>query len=250
MTFIGFLPVLIFFVTTLFIPESPNWRQDKRDKKGLGLGVKLKKFCTLWNIWKMFLSILLILSFQLGGIYAMIIFLPITLDKAGIIDFYARAGASIGISGWNIITAVTVVFLVDLLGRKIMLGVGWIVMFVSNFTMAFIVFYVAPPTNGYISIGFVLLFLVGNNGGVGSIVYFIFNELFEPEISLITSSVLFTILNIVGLLVGSFYLPLQNEIGISGMLWIFSGVVFFAGIFLCIFLPETKAKKKEVTPKV
>lgn len=246
MVFIGLIPHVILFFFSIIIPESPIWRQGKLEKSSLTVPQQTKKLCCRFkNFFRMFLCFILIISFVLGGVVPMVNFLPYTLQLSGITDFYVRTGASIGVAVVNIITALTTTLFVNLFGRKILLGVGYVIMFTATFTMGFIVHFVAPPTSGYIAIGLACLFLVGNNGGINSIIFFIFNELFDHEITLVSSALMFSLFTIMEFISSFVYLPLQNLLGLDGVLWLFSCTTFVCGVILMIFLPETKIKNKK-----
>jgi MFS family permease len=244
---IGLIPPIILFFVSIFLPESPIWRSEKKEKKPMNILPKIRKIISFKVLWRFFLCFLLILSLNLGGLVPVIIYLPITLKSAGLTNFYEIIGGSLGIACWNILTSLIAVFFVDCFGRKLLLGVGYIFMFFSTLTFGFIVMFVPNPWSGIISIFLVLIFLIGNNGGVNAIIYFIFNELFDPEIVIVTSAMNLTMLNFVSFVVGWGYLPLKSVIGLPAMLWIFSGVTLFCGVFLMIFLPETKPRKNQET---
>jgi MFS family permease len=56
MIFFGLIPPSVLFLLGVFLPESPIWRQDKKEKKKMNLFPQLKKILFTWKvIWRMFL---------------------------------------------------------------------------------------------------------------------------------------------------------------------------------------------------
>jgi hypothetical protein len=189
----------------------------------------------------------LIISLHFGGLVPVIVYLPITIRSAGLSNFFEITFASIGIAIWNSLTALSTVLFVDCFGRKILLAFGYTIMFFSTLTFGFIVMFVPAPYSGIISIVLALIFLIGNNGGINSIIYFIFNELHDKDVVIVTNAINVTLLYFISFVIGWTYLPLKNFIGLPATLWIFTASTLITGVFLMIFLPETKVKKvKEV----
>jgi hypothetical protein len=191
------------------------------------------------------------MSLHFGGLVPVIVYLPITIRSAGLSNFFEITFASIGIALWNSLTALSTVLFVDCFGRKILLAFGYTIMFFSTLTFGFIVMFVPAPYSGIVSIVLALIFLIGNNGGINSIIYFIFNELHDKDVVIVTNAINVTLLYFISFVIGWTYLPLKNFIGLPATLWMFSASTLITGVFLMIFLPETKAKKvKEVVEKV
>eukprot|EP01080_Neovahlkampfia_damariscottae_P002679 gene2679-3875_t len=246
MVFVGLIPNISLFILSLIMPESPLWRSGKIEKTALSVPVQMKRlFFDCKNIGRMVLCFILVLSFLFGGVIPMINYLPYTLDLAGIDDFYIRAAAAIGVAVANIITALSTSLFVNLVGRKLLLGFGYAVMFLSTMSMALVIYFVPAPTSGYVAIGLAITFLVGNNGGINSIIFFIFNELFDPEVTVVSSALMFTLFNLVEFFIAFVYLPLQTALTLPGVLLLFSCNTCICGIFLMLFLPETKGKREK-----
>jgi hypothetical protein len=262
MIFFGLIPPSVLFLLAVFLPESPIWRQDKKEKKKMNLFPQLKKILFTWKvIWRMLLcnflfllikkGFVLIMSLHFGGLVPVIVYLPITIRSAGLSNFFEITFASIGIALWNSLTALSTVLFVDCFGRKILLAFGYTIMFFSTLTFGFIVMFVPAPYSGIVSIVLALIFLIGNNGGINSIIYFIFNELHDKDVVIVTNAINVTLLYFISFVIGWTYLPLKNFIGLPATLWMFSASTLITGVFLMIFLPETKAKiVKEVVEKV
>eukprot|EP01080_Neovahlkampfia_damariscottae_P012269 gene12269-5853_t len=253
MTAVGVFPPLMLFFVSIIMPESPIWRKERKKRKekkpeekekNFQFIIVMKKIVQLKTLWRLFLCFLLIISLHLGGLVPMMIFLPITIQKAGVTNFYYTALASIGVSFWNIVTAIIPTLFVDCFGRKLLLTVGYIIMFFSTLSLGFIVYFVQQEISGILSIIMILIFLVGNNGGINSLIFILFSELFDGDISIITSAWNLTIFNFVSFLIGFMYLSIEIVVGLPGVLWIFSGITLVCGTFLTIFLPETKKLKK------
>jgi MFS transporter, SP family, galactose:H+ symporter len=252
MVAIGLIPNLALFFLSIIMPESPLWRTGKQEKTSLSVPVQLKRlFFDCKNIGRMILCFILVISFLFGGVIPMINYLPYTLGLAGIDDFYIRAVASISVAIANIITALGTSLFVNLVGRKLLLGFGYVMMFMSTMSLALVIYFVPAPNSGYIAIGLAITFLVGNNGGINSIIFFIFNELFDPKITVVSSALMFTLFNMMEFFIAFVYLPLQTSLTLPGVLLLFSCNTCITGIFLMLFLPETKGKReKKVKPEI
>jgi hypothetical protein len=197
------------------------------------------------------LCVVLVFSFMLGGIVPVINYLPYTLSIAGITDFYVRAGASISVAFVNFATALGTSLLINIIPTRTLLGFGYCVMFIATLSLALVVFFVQAPTSGYLAIALAMLFLIGNNGGVNSIIFFIFNELFDPEVTVVASTITLTVFNVVRFGMNFAFVPLQSSIGLSGTLLMSSCTICLTSIILMLYLPETNMRfvKKEIDQK-
>jgi MFS family permease len=242
MMLIGFIPNISLLILGIVMPESPMWRTGDK-KQNLGILMQLKKlFFEFKNLSRMILCCVLIFSFMLGGTVPVINYLPYTLRIAGIEDFYILAGASISVAFVNLVTALGTSLFINLVSRRTLLGFGYCVMFTATMSLALVIHFVEAPTSGYIAIALSMLFLVGNNGGVNSIIFFIFNELFETDVALVASSLLFTFFNFVRFVMNFAYIPIETSMGLPGVLLMCSCFICITAIILMLYLPETNLK--------
>jgi hypothetical protein len=176
------------------------------------------------------------------GTVPVINYLPYTLEVAGIDDFYILAGASISVAFVNLVTALGTSLFINLVSRRTLLGFGYCVMFTATISLSLVIYFVQAPTSGYIAIALAMLFLVGNNGGVNSIIFFIFNELFETDVVVVASSLLFTFFNFVRFVMNFTYIPIETSMGLPAVLLMCSCFICITAIILMLYLPETNLK--------
>lgn len=112
-------------------------------------------------------------------------------------------------------------------------------MFLTTLIMGFVAMFVPAPTGGYIVIGFICIFLIGNDIGVGTIVFFIFYELFDKDVALLSASILYPILTFVSASTAIIIFQLLPFVGLAGLFFISAGLVLIIGPIEMIWLPET-----------
>lgn len=248
MLWIGLSTPFLLFSLTLILPEASVWRLERRIARQLKVA-KLstaqryrKLFCSAYNLWLLFLAFLLILSYMFGGFYFAIVLLSFTLEAAGITSVAARTSTIVAITAWNAFVILVAASVISLAPRKLFLTIGYVIMFFSTLTIGFLIFFVPPPTGTYITIGVLCIFLLGNNFGVGSLVFFISYELFDKEVALIAGSVLYPMFTITAGSAGIILFQILPFVGLSGLFWLSCGVIAIIGPILILFLPETSPK--------
>lgn len=245
----NFVTSLFIIVASFIMPESSFWRNPIHDLNTFddGLGQKdergtwRKLLCDKRSLIRLILGFALIMAYQMGGVQAVVQYLPQVLEDAQISGVPLKI-ASIIMASWNFITCFVAIFLVDLTGRRNLIIYGQGVMFFCTLIMGFLFKFVPYPWCGYIYLIFVFIYLVGNNSGVASLIFLLFTELFDEDLREVAQPLLSTILFIVQFLIGLFYLPLVVILTQPGIFWFSAFFNFVAWALFVFFLPETKHK--------
>eukprot|EP01080_Neovahlkampfia_damariscottae_P008517 gene8517-341_t len=234
-----------FFLISLIVPESPELRNPIEINKSPSIFSKLKLlFFSFKNIKKIFICFLLILNYQFGGILCSINFLPQVLEKMGLVSFYPRAISSIGICLFNLIIIFLFSFIIDRVGRKKYLFIGSIFSFIGNLSSGFVTYFVTKPLQGYISIPLICLIIFGNVIGIHTLIFYIFNEIFDFEMSNFASAFMLSSLHLLQILLNFSFLPLIYSFHLPSMFWVFAGVTLIISPLILLLCPETNTFRK------
>jgi MFS transporter, SP family, galactose:H+ symporter len=237
---VGILFLTYFFIFSLFLaPESPEWRSSA-ELNSLSFFAKWKLlFATFKNLKKIFVCFLFILSYQFSGVLCGINFMPQIIEKMGLVSFYPRAMSSIGLSFWNLICIIFFSLVIDKIGRKKFLFIGTFISLIGNLSAGFVTYFLSKPLQGYISIPLLCFIIFGNVLGSNTLIYYIFNEIFDVDIRNIASAFMFTFLHISQIFVNFSFLPMIFTFELYLIFWFFSIVILISTPLILIFTPET-----------
>ena len=236
--------IYFFFISLLFLPELPELRNPIEINKPTTISflTKLKiLFFNFKNLKKIFICFLLILNYQFSGILTCLNFLSQILEKMGLVSFYSRAISSISISIFNLISIILFSFFIDKIGRKKFLFFGFIFTFIGNLSSGFVTYFVSKPLQGYITIPLICLIIFGNVIGIHTLIFYIFNEIFDFEISNIASAFMLTLLHFIQFILNFSFLPLTLSFQLPTMFWLFSGVILISSPIIILICPETNS---------
>ncbi|CAO3618844.1 unnamed protein product [Cunninghamella blakesleeana] len=148
--------------------------------------------------------------------------------------------ATIGVGAINMVVTILGSYLVDRLGRKVLLIISS-----AGMTIFLILEMIGLLFNiGALQVIGVLLFIAFYAIGLGIIPYIYTTEIFPTYAVGTASSAALTINWLCGFIIGFIFPSLNNAIGPYVFL-IFAGFAFFAFLFFIFFIPETKQKSIE-----
>jgi len=164
---------------------------------------------------------------------------PEIIKNAGISNANA---VNIGVTGWNFLTTIIAITLVDKLGRRPLMIGGAVLVSVAAIFMGISDRYFTGSTQGWtIGIG-LAVYLVGFEAGPGCLFWVLVNEAFPQHIRAAGNS----FCNIVqwgfNLMIAITFPILNNALGSSAyvIFYVYGGIGVVCCIFLLIFLKETK----------
>jgi SP family galactose:H+ symporter-like MFS transporter len=263
----GAIPALVLLAGALCVPESPRWLALKgktegartnllRLRKGnvslvdaemaemlsVSAGEKVGRLSDLFarSVRPAVIAALgLYLLQQFSGINAVIYYAPIIIKEAGVSVASNALLATVGVGAVNVLFTVVAMWLIDRVGRRSLLFVGFIGTALSLATLSIAVAW-GGHGSGYIAIFALLTYIAAFAVSLGPIPHIIMSEVFPLALrghGMSTASVMNWGSNF--LVVLTFPIALQ-AVGISAVMGFF-GVVCALGLFFSLrYVPETK----------
>jgi len=267
------VPVLLLIAGLFFIPRSPRWLMEKghheeallvlskvdgeenarREIKEIQEVVSQEtgSFSELFgpSIRKVFfISTVIFLFTQWGGITPLVFYAPIIFQKGGFVNADAAIMQTAIMNSFNLVCTITALLLVDRLGRRKLCLFSTLGMAFSLIIMGAV--FHTGLTGIYVLLAFFLC--IGTYVvGLAPLSWLLGAELFPTRIRAKGIS----LASLIGVWAGGFtvtwaFAPMaefsEKHFGsISGMLWFFAFMCFIAFVFSLKFVPETKKKTLE-----
>jgi SP family galactose:H+ symporter-like MFS transporter len=203
---LGAVPGMVFLVGLAFLPESPRWLVMKGVADGAragllrlrGLGGDLEReFAEITTAARLeaghsagyrallepairpALIVAMVLFFlqQLSGINAVIYYAPAIFDEAGFGSAETQLLATVGVGTVNLLTTILAMFLIDRIGRRPLLVVGFAG---TAATMLIIAFAVINPelVPAWVVIAMLLLYIASFAISIGPLPHVVMSEIF------------------------------------------------------------------------
>lgn len=267
------LPALLFFITLIFIPESPRWLVQKSksgdafkileringteaarselssieesiasEVKGSLKEVFSKEISPL--IW---IGIVVAVFSQVTGINSIMYYAPMIFAKTGI-GVNNALMQTIAVGAVNLLFTFVAIKYIDKFGRKPLLIAGASGMAVSLFILA-IAFYM-HEFGGYLILAFVLIYIASFAMSLGPVTWVFVAEIYPNRIRSEAMSVAVVFLW-AAVFVVSFTFPYMLNVFGGGTAFLIFGIMCIIYlIFLFTKVPETKGKSLEELEKI
>ncbi|KAL1116610.1 hypothetical protein AAG570_005082 [Ranatra chinensis] len=191
----------------------------------------------------LYISVMLMIAQQFSGINAAIFYSTSVFMRTDLTKSQAQL-ATIGMGAVNVLVTIKSLILVEKVGRKTLLLIGFCGMFLSTLSLTVCLANTEIMAFTYMSIGLVFLFVMFFAVGPGSIPWFMVTELFTQNARPAATSIAVAVNWIANYLVGLGFLPLQQILG-GYVFLIFATLQAFFIIFIFKKVPETKNKTTE-----
>jgi MFS transporter, SP family, arabinose:H+ symporter len=267
------IPALIYSALIIKVPKSPRWliakKQDyeqarsilfQTDPEGaeeaLQLAIAESKaikgkvgFTTLFKpaFTKItFLAFLMAFFNQMSGINAIIYFAPRIFESAGISSEDALM-STIGIGLINLVATMLGLYLIDRIGRKMLMYIGSIGYIISLSLMAYSYFGGAIPSHflPYFVFGFITAHAIGQ----GSVIWVFISEIFPNELRAYGQSLGSFTHWILAALIANAFPYFANNFGAGNIFAFFAFMMLLQLIWVAIKMPETKGRSLEEIQK-
>lgn len=267
------LPALLFFVTLLFIPESPRWlvqkgRKDEaynileringtetanvemkaveesiaNDQKGSYKEVFSKKIGPL--VW---MGIVVAVFSQVTGINSIMYYAPMIFAKTGVgVDNALMQTVAVG--GVNLIFTFVAIRYIDKFGRKPLLIAGCTGMAISLFVLA-VAFYL-QEFGGFLILAFILIYIASFAASLGPVTWVFIAEIYPNRLRSEAMSVAVVFLWAAVFLVSLTFPYMLNALGGGTAFLVFGLMCVVYLVFLIAKVPETKGKSLEELEKI
>jgi sugar porter (SP) family MFS transporter len=263
------IPALIYSILVFFVPESPRWlivhRGDYNTaRKILGVsdpaGVdeaiealhksigeekhkeKLSAFFKRKYNFPIFLAVMIAFFNQMSGINAVIYFAPRVFELAGI----SKQGAflqSVGVGLVNLVFTMLGLYLIDRLGRKILMLIGSIGYIISLVSVA-AAFYL-NHVGGMIVPLLLFLFIASHAIGQGAVIWVLISEVFPNSVRAYGQSLGASTHWIMAAIITTLFPILAVKIGPAPIFAFFAFMMVLQLLWVIFIMPETKGKSLE-----
>ncbi|MCL6259029.1 sugar porter family MFS transporter [Aquiflexum sp. TKW24L] len=267
------IPALIYSVLILKVPKSPRWliakKQDydtareiltKTDPEGVDEAMELAiaeskeikgkiSVSTLFNskFRKIsFFAFLMAFFNQMSGINAIIYFAPRVFESAGISTEDALF-STIGIGVINLVATMLGLYLIDRIGRKMLMYIGSVGYIISLSLMAYSYFggVISPQLLPYFVFGFIASHAIGQ----GSVIWVFIAEIFPNELRAFGQSLGSFTHWILAALVANIFPYFANTYGAGNIFAFFALMMVLQLLWVIFRMPETKGKSLEEIQK-
>ena len=258
-------PSFFYMIIVFAIPESPRWLLSKsrtedakkvlqqinpdakieeliaelhigEDNHSKGETIFLKKYR-----FPLILAFLIALFNQLSGINAFLYYAPRIFAEAGL-EESAALMSSIGIGLTNLVFTLFGVFLIDVLGRKVLMYIGSIGYIISLglVSLAFFLKWegIAVPI-------FLFMFIASHAIGQGAVIWVFISEIFPNHLRASGQAFGSSTHWVLAAIIPSMVPFLFSTIGAGMVFLIFAVMMVFQLLFVMFLMPETKGKSLE-----
>ncbi len=258
-------PSFFYMIIVFAIPESPRWllskSRNEEAKKVLqqinpdakieeliaelqlgennhvkGENIFLKKYR-----FPLILAFLIALFNQLSGINAFLYYAPRIFAEAGL-EESAALMSSIGIGLTNLVFTLFGVFLIDVLGRKVLMYIGSIGYIISLGLVSLAFF---MKWEGMAVPIFLFMFIASHAIGQGAVIWVFISEIFPNHLRASGQAFGSSTHWVLAAIIPSMVPFLFSTIGAGMVFLIFAVMMVFQLLFVIFMMPETKGKSLE-----
>jgi sugar porter (SP) family MFS transporter len=267
------IPALIYSVLILKVPKSPRWLIAKKqayeaareiltrtDPEGVDEALKLaiaesKEIKGKISVSALFSPKFKKISFfaflmaffnQMSGINAIIYFAPRVFESAGISTEDALF-STIGIGVINLVATMLGLYLIDRIGRKMLMYIGSVGYIISLSLMAYSYFggFIPPQLLPYFVFGFIASHAIGQ----GSVIWVFIAEIFPNELRAFGQSLGSFTHWILAAVVANVFPYFANTYGAGNIFAFFALMMVLQLLWVIFRMPETKGKSLEEIQK-
>ena len=269
----GFIPSSILAIGMLFLPETPRWLMTKGREEEAKKIIKrispdvdaelelsqikeamLRESGGDWQeLFKKWLRPPLIIGIgifffqQFSGINAIFYYAPIIFEQSGIDKEGAALLATVSLGVVNVVFTIISLPLLDRLGRKPLLYIGFagIIFSLGALALAFSQKEALGESLKWIAVGSLLLYIAFFAISLGPMGWLLASEIFPLKIRGFAMSMISLAHWVFNFLVSFTFLRMSNYLSPAGSFTVFAGITFVGLLFVYFYVPETKGLSLE-----
>lgn len=264
----GVLPALFFFAGMLFLPPSPRWMvfagqkaralrvlkrirktslEATREIEQIQANMHLEKG-TVRALFKkklrpaLFVGTGLAFIQQVTGINTIIYFAPTIFEKAGFVSDSSAILATMGVGAVLFLSTGFSLFLVDTLGRRVLLLVGIFLMGLGllGLSLSFTSLFSTFSFTKSMSLITMMLYIFGFSIGLGPIMWVMMSEVFPLHFRALGASISTSTNWIANFLVTATFLSILDLLGTPATFFLYFLITILGFFFVFFYVPETK----------
>ena len=255
---IQLFPSIVYSILVLYIPESPRWllsnnrieeakevlnlftTQDEQDLLVSGIentNIPLSETIFIKKYRYPLILVFLISSFnQLSGINAFLYYAPRIFEEAGLGSKTALL-SSIGIGIINLIFTMLGVYLIDKLGRRILMIIGSIG-YIASLSLVALAFFL--QWTGLAVPIFLFVFIASHAIGQGAVIWVFISEIFPNHLRASGQSFGSSVHWVLAAIIPSMIPILFSNYGVGNVFAFFALMMVLQLVFVLFMMPETK----------
>ncbi|XP_019530905.2 facilitated trehalose transporter Tret1-2 homolog [Aedes albopictus] len=182
---------------------------------------------------------------QLSGINAVISYTTFILNDTNSGVLVATPVTTVIVGAIQVVVMLLTIFIVDKVGRRILLMISAIFMAISTILLA-VYFQLQEDDStqvknlGWLPVLAVCLFIAMFSIGYGPIPWLMVGELCASNVKAYVSPLAGAFNWLLASLVTKFFIDVLDDLGIAGVFWLFSGLSLLGTVFVFFMVPETK----------
>ncbi|KAK2945395.1 Sugar Porter (MFS) [Blattamonas nauphoetae] len=195
-------------------------------------------------------GVVLALMGQLSGCNAIVMYSPSMFAEAGVVGQVAKLSCTVGVGGWNLLSTILAVFMVDCLGRKPLLTAGFSCMGVGHLLVVLSTVIPALEDKKWaLSIPGLFLFVFGFEIGPGPCFFVLVSELYPVKVRGTAMSVMLTLNWIANVVIVQLYPSLVLWMTTRWVFTMFTILCAVTIVFIIFVVKETKGKSLDEITK-
>jgi len=273
----GFIPAIFLFIGLFFVPETPSFLASKGKKeKAIKMFERFNLAYEEKEVFKetekpkeivrwshlldkairpaLFIGLGLSIFQQITGINTVIYYAPRIFQFSGLTSATAATLATLGVGIINVIMTILALWLIDKLGRRILLIIGLIGMVISLGTLG-LAFHLSSAHHisqewvGIIAVATLMTYISFFAISLGPVAWLIISEIYPLGVRGRAMGIAIFANWVSNYFVSLTFLSLLEHLGTTGTFFLYAVIGLFALWFVLRRVPETKGKTFEEIQK-
>jgi MFS transporter, SP family, galactose:H+ symporter len=269
---IAIFPSIALFIGLLFIPETPSWLAEygfknkakkvlakiHRNEKEEAIIISKQKDTEKVVSWRnllhksvrapLIVGVLISVFQQVTGVNTVFYYAPEIFKMSGFYSDSVALMATVGLGIVNVIMTIVALWLIDVIGRRLLLIIGTAGMVVSLVALS-LSFYIGHDSVSYVAVISLMAYVSFFAIGLGPVAWLIISEIFPLGVRGRAMGVAVFANWVFNYIVSLTFLSLIAYLGKDGTFLLYAVIGVLALWFIIVKVPETKGKSLQEIQK-